>query len=210
MPALKFPQFLRRFNLTLLPVATDDIVPGAVLAKKRGYAYHGHLSEILTGQPKKFWKIETNAANIVYGSIERSFSLKGKSSVDQMGVKIEGGLGRARSMTFSIGAVHARTFKNGAGYASMFALIPLLRALKKKKRAAWRLVNDKWIVLETYHATEAGVSFETSGNVDLEADVDAAGGVSVHGGDGVQWTGKRSFKITKNETVPFAFRGWRV
>ena len=143
MPTLKFPQFLRRFDLTLLPVATDD-------------------------------------TNIVYGSIERSVSLKSKSGVDHMGVSIEGGLARARAMTFSISAVHARTFKNGPAYASMFA------------------------------ATEAGVSFETSGNVDLAADVDAADGVSVHGGGGVQWTGKRSFKITKNEMVPFAFRGWRV
>ncbi len=210
MPTLKFPQFLRRFNLTLLPVATDDIIPGAVLAKRRGYIYHGHLSEILTAQPKKFWRVETNAANIVYGSIERSVSLKGKSSLDHMGVSIEGGLARARSMTFSISAVHARTFKNGPGYASMFALIPLLQALKKKNRAAWRLVNDKRIVLETYYATEASVSFETSGNVDLAANVDAAGGVSVHGGGRVRWTGKRSFKITKNQTVPFAFRGWRV
>jgi len=210
MPALKFPQFLKRFKLTILRVATDDVIPGAVLSPRRGYIYQGHLSELLAGQPKKFWKTELDPANIVYGTVEREFSLSGKASLDQMGVKVEGGLGRAKSVKYSISAVHAQTFLNGTGHASMFSLTPRLHQLKKRNRRAWRMVNNKWVVLETYYASEAEVTFATSGSVDLKGDVENAGGVSVHGGGGIKWTGERSFKIIENNAVPFAFRGWKV
>ena len=152
MPAIKLPQFLKRFRLTILPVATDDVIPGAVLSPRRGYIYQGHLSELLTGQAEKFWKTELNPANIVYGTVERELSLSGKASLDQMGVKVEGGLGRAKSVKYSISAVHAQTFLNGTGHASMFSLTPRLHQLKKRNRRTWKMVNNKWVVLETYYA----------------------------------------------------------
>ena len=70
--------------------------------------------------------------------------------------------------------------------------------------------NGKWIVLETYNATEATISFATSADVNLKAHVEKAGGVTVSGGGGVSWKGKRSFSITGNNQVPFGFRGWKV
>jgi hypothetical protein len=127
-----------------------------------------------------------------------------------MGVQIEGGLARARSATFAITGVHARTFKNGPGHATMFSLKPLVHGLKTHDRERWKLVNGKWIVLETYYASEATVSFATSGDVNLKGEVEAAGGVSVSGAGAVTWSGKRAFAIAGNNQVPFAFRGWQV
>ena len=72
------------------------------------------------------------------------------------------------------------------------------------------MVNNRWVVLETYYAAEATVSFAASGNVDLEAAVNRAGGVSVQGDAGVAWKGNKSFTISRNTAVPFAFRGWKV
>jgi hypothetical protein len=206
---IRFPQFLRRYNLNLLPVATSDYTPGSVLAKKRkGYLHQGHLRQLLRGKPGRFWETEINPANVVYGEVERTLSLRGRSSLDQMGILIEGGLGRARSVSFTISAVHARTFRSGVDQASLFTISPLIQRLKKRDRASWKLLDDKWAVLESYYATEASVSFRTEGNVDLKAEIEKVGGVTVHGGGGLKWTGRRSFRITENRTVPFAFRGW--
>lgn len=211
MAALEFPEFLQRYKLQLLAVSTDDVIPGAVVDKQRkGYAPQGHLQEILTGEPSTFWEIELNQANLVYGTTERMFGLSGKASLSEMGVVIEGGLSRAKSATFAITGVYAKTFSDGPGHASMFALVPKIHALKRDDKERWKLVNGKWIVLETFYASEATVSFETSGNVDLKADVEEAGGVSVSGGGAVTWKGKRSFTIAGNNQVPFAFRGWQV
>jgi len=210
MAGLKLPQFLRRYDLTLLAVATDDIVPGAVLGKRRGHAYQGHLKEILTSKPAKFWRTEINAANIVYGSVERSLSLNGKSRLDQMGARIEGGLARAKSVDFSITEVRARTFRNGTGHASMFSLVPLVNGLRRANRAAWKMLNGRRIVLEAYYASEVTLIFKTNGNVDLKAEVERAGGVQASGNAGVRWSGNRSFKISGNMDVPFAFRGWKI
>jgi hypothetical protein len=88
--------------------------------------------------------------------------------------------------------------------------MPLVHALKKGDRQKWKLINGKWIVTETYYATEATVSFATSGSVDVKAQVEEAGGVHVGGSAAVQWTSKKSFTITQNDGVPFGFRGWNV
>ena len=211
MAALEFPEFLKRHQMQLLVVSTDDVIPGAVVDKeRRGYAPQGYLNEILPGQPANFWQTELNQANLVYGTVERVFSLGGQASLSQMGVRVEGGLSRAKSATFAITGVYAKTFLNGPGHASMFSLVPPVQALRKTDKPRWKLVNGKWIVLETFYATEATVSFTTSGDVNLKASVEKAGGVTVSGGGGVSWKGRRSFSITGNNQVPFAFRGWKV
>src|SRR5262245_436788 len=119
MSALAFPEFLRRHQLQLLAVSTDDIVPGAVVDKeRRGYAPQGHLSEVLTDETEGYWDTEMNEANLVYGTVERSVGLGGKASLSEMGVTVQGGLSRARSATFSITGVYARTFVDPPGHAT--------------------------------------------------------------------------------------------
>jgi hypothetical protein len=211
MPALDFPTFLKRFQLQLLGVSTDDVLPGEVVSKaKKGFMPQGHLSELLTAVSEAYWETEQNPANIVYGSVEKEFNLTGKASLSEMGVVVSGGLGKASSATFSITGVSARTFKNGTGHASLFSLTPKVFALKKADKAKWKLVNGKFIVLETYYASEVTVEFTTGGNVDLKADIDEQGAVTASGGATITWKGKRSFTVAKNDKVPFAFRGWQV
>jgi len=211
MAALKFPDFLKRFQLQLLGVATDDVLPGAVVDKaRRGYMPLGHLSEILEGEALAYWQTEQNPANIVYGSVEREVSLGGKASLSEMGILVSGGLTRASAATITITGILARTFLNGPGHASMFSLSPRLFALKKADRARWKLVNNHWIVVETYYASEVTVDFTTSGNVDVKADIEAEGSVNLSGGATANWKGKRSFTVAQNDRVPFAFRGWQI
>ena len=192
-------------------MSTDDIVPGAVVDKeRRGYAPQGHLSEILTAEPTGYWDTEMNEANLVYGTVERSLTLGGKASLSEMGVTVQGGLSKAKSATFSITGVYARTFADPPGHPTMLSLVPKIHALKKQDKVRWKSVNGKWIVLETFYAKEATIVFTPSGDVNLRADVEAAGGVSVSGDGQVTWKGKRAFTIAGNDKVPFAFRGWMV
>jgi hypothetical protein len=211
MPALDFPQFLKRFGIQLLGVANTDVAPGEVVDKARkGFMPQGHLQEILSSQPSAFWDTELNRANMIYGTVERTLSLDGSASLTEMGVQISGGLKSAKSVTFSITGVNARTFVNGPGHASMFSLVPLINALKGTDRSKWKMVNGKWIVTETYYATQAAVSFQTSGGVNLKAQVEEAGGVRAGGGGQVEWTSNKAFTMTQNDGVPFGFRGWKV
>src|SRR5262245_10674215 len=103
MATLMLPDFLKRFQLQLLGVATDDVLPGAVVDKaRRGYLPLGHLGEILTEEPASYWETEQNRANIVYGSIEQEIGLGGKASLSQFGVEVSGGLSRATAATLTI------------------------------------------------------------------------------------------------------------
>jgi len=211
MAGLKFPAFLRKYDLQLLAVAIEDIGPGTVLdKKKRGFLPQGHLRELLDDRPPRFWSVVLRRANLTEGTIERTVALTGKSSLSEMGVEVGGGLERASSVTFAITKVSARAFAQGAGRASKLALLPLLAELRGAAPAGWKAIKGKWIVLETYHASEATLSFSAATSVDLAAEVDAAGGARVHGGGRLRWTSKRSFTIAQNNAVPFAFRGFRV
>jgi hypothetical protein len=211
MAGLKFPAFLRRYDLQLLAVATDGIGPGTVLDKKKGgFLPQGHLSELLDDRPPRFWSVVLRRANLTEGTIERTVTLTGKASLDEMGIEVGGGLERASSVTFAITRVSAKTFASGSGRASELALLPLLQTLRQARLAAWKILKGKWVVLETYHASEATLTFSAREGVDLEADVTQAGGAHVHGGGNVKWTSKRSFTIAQNNAVPFAFRGFRV
>ena len=211
MAAMDFPDFLKRYQMQLLGVAIDDVFPGAVVDKARhGYLPQGHLREVLTGQKSAFWDTEMNAANLAYGSIERTISLSGRASLSEMGVSIDGGLRSARSATFMITGVYARSFKNGEGHATRLTLIPMIHALRATEKVKWKLVNGKWIVTETYYAREATLSFEATRRANIKADVEKAGGVKVGGGGAVTWTTKSQLTIAQNDQVPFAFRGWKV
>ena len=211
MPALDFSDFIKRHGLQLLTVSNTDVFPGAVVDKaRRGYLPEGHLREVLPGQPAQFWDTEMNAANLIYGSVERTLSLGGQASLSEMGVNVQGGLNSAKSATFSITGVYPRTFANGEGHATRLTLIPMIHALREADRPRWKLVNGKWIVTETYYASEATLTFETGRGGNLKADIDKAGGVRVSGGGTVAWKTKNSFTITKNDQVPFGFRGWKV
>jgi hypothetical protein len=210
MAALKFPAFLRKHGLQLLAVSTEDIRPGSVLdKKKRGFLPQGHMRDILE-RPPRFWSVVLRKANLTEGTIERTIGLTGKTSLDEMGIEVGGGLERASAVTFSIHKVSARTFAQGAGRASKLALVPLLAALRRSSPATWKSIKGRWIVLETYHASDATLVFSVTGDVDLAADVRAAGGARVHGGGKLRWTSKRSFTIAQNNAVPFAFRGWTI
>ena len=112
MAKIEFPQFLRRYGIKMLVTSTQDIIPGAIIERrKRGYFKFGHLREVLDGDAES-WRVELQPANFVYGSVERTLSLVGSSRLDQFGIVIGGGLSRAKSVRFDLQNVQARVLVN--------------------------------------------------------------------------------------------------
>jgi hypothetical protein len=204
MAALPFPQFLKRYGIMLLFAATPNVVPGAVMEKRRkGYFAIGSLKDVL-GDTAATWTSKLQGANLVYGTVERQLNLKGKASLNEFGVEIGGGLQRAKSVTFSISGVRARIFVS----QSKLTLVPKIHRLRKTDRRMWKQINNNWIADYTYYATEATLEFNVGSGVDLKGEIENR--IKLSGNAGVKWKSNRSFTLTRNDAVPFGFSGWRV
>jgi hypothetical protein len=140
----------------------------------------------------------------VYGTVERSLSLAGKASIDEMGINIAGGLSKAKSVNFYISGVKCRTFLN----QSKITLIPRLQELRKNNKALWKLVNNNIIADYTYYATEVTAEFDVEGGVNLQAEVKDQ--IRIDGKASVDWKSDRKFVVSGNDAIPFGFSGWIV
>jgi hypothetical protein len=204
MASLPFPQFLQRYGITLLFAGKPSIIPGTLIERRqRGYFDVGSLGQVLEG-PSSDWETYLQSANFVYGNIERSLSMAGKASLDELGISINGGLGQVRSVTFNITGVKCRTFLK----QSKILLIPRLQELRRTNRPLWKLVNNNWIADNTYYATDVSVEFDVDGNIDLQAEIQAK--LSLAPNASIDWKSKSKFVIANNDAVPFGFSGWRV
>ena len=204
MSNLPFPQFLKRYGITLLFSSDPGVVPGAIIEKRnRGYFCAGTLAQVFKDPPPA-WDTVLQPANLVYGTVERSLSLAGKASIDEMGIIIAGGLSKAKSVNFYISGVKCRTFL----HQSKITLIPRLQEMRKNNKALWKLVNNNIIADYTYYATEVTAEFDVEGGVNLQAEVKDQ--ISVNGNASVDWKSDRKFVISDNDAIPFGFSGWTV
>ncbi|MFH1120429.1 MAG: hypothetical protein V1775_11450 [Bacteroidota bacterium] len=204
MSSLPFPQFLKRYGITLLFASDPGVVPGAIIEKRnRGYFCAGTLAQVFKDPPPA-WDTALQPANLVYGTVERSLSLAGKASLDEMGISIGGGLTKARSVNFFISGVKCRVFLN----QSKITLIPRLQQLRKSDKDLWKLLNNNQIADYTYYATEVTADFDVDGGIDLKAEI--ASQVKVTGNANIDWKSKSKFVISNNDAIPFGFSGWMV
>jgi hypothetical protein len=211
---LDFPQFLKRFNLYVLPVSTDDIVPGAVLDGggyfSKGFVYQGHIGELMPRIPDEFWQTELSKANLVTSAVNHNVSLKGKNALTWGGINVGGGLENADGATVRIQGMHARSFLNGKGHASILSLRPILSRLKMVQPESYVSLVNNYIVMDAYYASEVILEFDADRGVDLQAEVEQAGGIQINGDGEAKWKSKTALVVTQNVEVPFAFSGFRV
>ena len=195
MPQLLFPQFLNRYGIKLFFSSVADTKPGAVIKKqKRGFFVIGRLEDVLGGSREK-WASRLQDANFVYGQIDRTLSLKGKSSLKEFGVDIEGGLSRANAVTYQIKGIKARAFKT----QNRIKILPEIEKLRRTDKAKWRLINNCWIAEYVYHATEFTVKFNAATGVNLKAEVENK--IKISADTKLEWKNKSSFTITNTESA---------
>jgi hypothetical protein len=159
MPALQFPQFLNRYNIRLLYVSDERTEPATLLKKEhQGYDYQGHLKAFLGGPATK-WDVALSKASIVYGSVDREMSLNGQASVDDLGLKINGGLGKARSISYSLHDVRVKVPQ----HTDPIHLVGEINALRKNNRVDWRAINGLWVVEKSFHVAAFDVKINVDG-----------------------------------------------
>jgi len=201
MGALAYAKFLKRFGIHSLFVSTPNIVPGAIIEKKKhGYYAVGHLRDILGDS----WATVVQPANLVYGTIERKLSLRGRVTLSQFGISIGGGLEKAKSVTFLITGVKARIFTK----ASWLTIHPEVVKLRRTNPKLWKMIDNKWVADHTYYATEFTLEFDVAAGIDLKAEVTDR--IAVSGNVNVTWKTKSRLTITDNDVVPFGFTGWQI
>ena len=204
MAALDFPQFLKRYNIKLLYVSDQQVVPMALVCKKRqGYDYQGHLRNYLAGPPTK-WAYEPGPASIVYGTIEKETSAKGKASITEFGFQISGGLSRASSISYTLNDVRVMFPLN----TDPLQLVGDINELRKSNKPAWRALNNLWVVQKTFYVSDLKVTMNVEGNAN--ADVDFRNEVEIVGEGEVTWKNKKEFTVTNNIAVPFGFSGFKI
>ena len=204
MAPLLFPQFLNRYGIKLFFSSVADTKPGAIIKRqKRGFFVIGTLDDVLEGGSTR-WASKLQDANFVYGRVDRTLSLKGKASLKEFGVNIEGGLNRASTVTYQITGVKARSFKT----QSRIKILPELENLRLTDKTKWKLINNCWIAEYVYHASEFTVKFDAATGVKLKADVEQR--IKISGEVELDWKTDRSFTIANNLDIPFGFSGWQV
>ncbi len=201
---ISFRQFLGKYGIVLLPVSVETTVPGDILRKeRRGYYPFGSMKNI-SRNAELDWNVQEIQANFTEENISRSLSLKGKYSLKSMGVNINGGLSKAKSATYTITGVKAKNLKS----IDTFTIEKELSEIKSRSRSDWKRIKGNKLVELTFYATDFTIDFEVEGNFDLSAEVGSK--VTHDIGAELVWKTKTSISISKNDRVPFGFKGLRI
>jgi len=203
MAKLKFQQLLNKYGIKLLAASDSSITPGVLLdRRRRGYTPVGHLKEFF-GQAGD-WEHKLASAEIIYGNVERSMSLTAKSSINEMGLTISGGLSKAKKIDFIISDVKASYLKN----KSTLSIIDDLNKLRHDNRNRWKLLNNNWIAERMYYAKKFEVKIEAEGNVNIKAEIENK--INLTGDAEIKWKNSKQFSISNNFEVPFGFVGFKI
>jgi len=204
MAKFTFPQFLKNHGIKLFFSSVEDTVPGAIIKKrKRGFFPIGTIQQVLGGGSAK-WATKLQSANFAQGTIERNLSLKGKTSLDEFGVNVEGGLKHASSVNFQITDVKARTFES----ESIITFWDDIFKIRDTNPQRWKMINNCWLADHVYYASEMKVTFKVDASINLKGDIENR--VKVSGDAAIEWDSNRSFTITKNKKVPFGFSARKI
>lgn len=207
MPRLDFPQYLRRQGITLLYSATPEYIPGALLRKKKqGYMRVAHIGKYAFKETIEHWPTVLKGANIAHANIVRKFSLGAGPSLNDMGVTISAGLERTREAKMTITGIKARYFDEKNGARPPLEIDDMIQELKRRNKRLYRRIRSLYLIGTVFYATDFTMTFDK----DVRANVEAAGPINVSGSGGVKWVSKRAFKVSRNDGVPFGFKGWQI
>ncbi len=203
---MKFQQFIRKHipGLRVLPVSTCQYLPGVILDPEKMILL-GHCRDVLPHLDESNWAIKDAQANMIYGTV----SNERKASA---GLRLMGVLGLAGKMESDL-RVQIDIDDVRAKYLSInqIHLHPHINDLRKtQRRGAWRMINNRYVVTETFYASEFKVSFyrknENVGRASLEkyASIDVSAEVVA------AWEEDRFLVISQNDQLPFGVRGFLV
>jgi hypothetical protein len=203
---MEFYGFIRKHiaGLKLLPIATDQFVPGVILEPEK-MRFFGHLRDVLPEEPESSWAYTRTEANMIYGSLTSSRKMRSGLSILNL-FSLKGGFGHGLHVHFEISGVQGAYLNT-----NQLALQPRVNDLRTTdRRGHWKLVNNKLIVMETYYASDVSVKFYRDNEVMTQAELEEVSGLNLRSEIDYRWEGGQELVISRNDSVPFGVRGFIV
>ena len=207
MPAVTFPQYLKKHGLYVFIAANETYLPGIILERKGdGFWPFDNLENSL-GQNNLIWTtklVKADMPDVIAG--KSKVGIGGKLTLPFL--SIDGGLENNRFVDFKIGAVHQCIFED-TKLRYWNPLSRSLRTLKKKNPKVWDSLKGHYLVLCTWYATEYSVDLGRALKGKLNVDIKKIKSPKV-GTDLTIAPSAKIVNVSKNSTVPFAFHGKRL
>jgi hypothetical protein len=207
MPAIRFPQYLKKHGLYLFIAANETYLPGSILERQgQGFWPHDELKNIFQAVSIS-WETKEVKANI-------PGTIMGKSRVGAQGelklpfLTINAGLQHKRYVDFSIGAVQQRIFEDDK-LRLWNPLKKQLKSLAKNNSEVWESIKGRYLVRSTWYATEYEVNLGRAWTGNLGAQLKdqifpyADAKVNINPEAKVVY-------VSGNDVVPFAFHGVKL
>ncbi len=208
MATIRFPQFLKKHGVYLLPFANERHLPGLIL-KRKGDAFKeaDKLRKYLRIHNLS-WEtelVEADMPEVIEGS--RKVGAGGKLILPFL--TIRGGLESNRFVDFKISAVKQRMFKDD----NLWLDNPLSKMLAQLKEAKPRIWKDKlkgrYLVLSTWYASKYEVRLGRALTGNLDARFEQQISPTAGGRMNIDST-KKVVNFFKSTRVPFGFQGKRL
>ena len=157
-------------------------------------------------ESKYDYKSDFVEANLLYGTVTNRYSIGGEVSLPQFGLTLSAELEHEYKAEFRITDLRARVFQNSS---HGFVLMSKLNALRQPRPDLWRVINDDFLVTETYHVASLHAAFSSRGTGKAKADFEEAG-VRLAAGLDLEWKSDESFELAGLSKVPLAVRGVKI
>jgi hypothetical protein len=207
VPAVTFPQYLKRHGLYVFIAANETYLPGIILNRTGdGFWPLDDLKDIFE-QNNLSWAtklVEADIPDVIAG--KSKVGIGGKLTLPFL--SIDGGLENNRFVDFKIGAVHQCIFQDRR-LRNWNPLKRRLQSLKESDKNAWDSIKGHYIVLSTWYATEYSVDLGRALKGQLDVDIKKIKAPKV-GTDLTIAPNAKIVNVSKNSTVPFAFHGKRL
>lgn len=200
---IAFDKFIDRYypGLRILNIATDDYLPGSIL-NSRTLRLLGNVSNVLKG-PASQYTVKTSEANMVYGEVSGSKSLKGGANLLGL-VSLSGSFSKEIEANYTITDIRGAIQQN----LPQIVLQPKLQALRQSDKDQWKLINNQLVVTEVYYANSFVAKFTRSGKVLGQADLSTQ--IHISPNASYEWSDSNTLVITENSKVPFGVRGFKL
>lgn len=202
--ALAFKDYLKRFDVKLLMLASEGIVPADLLREKKdGLFKVGRAMDVVGSLGDYLNCLESG--NMINGEIEETRNFGGGATLPLLGgLVLKGGLKNTRKAITTITEVKCRVLDVRSARSAIQIMSDLL-SLKNTDKQKWKQVNNKWFVVQCWYATKFTVTL--TGTKDLEAKAEVKE-VKVDGTS--SWVDKNILDVVSNPSVPFGVNALKL
>lgn len=207
MPALSFPQYLKKHGLYIFLFADATYLPGLILKRNgQGFSELDSLQLIFEEDEKQYATIlvEAHIPGVIQS--KKKVAVGGKLLLPWL--TISGGLEVNRYVDFTISAVRKRIFKRKQ-LRYWNPLSAKLKRLKDEKQDVWKKIKGHYLVMNTWYASEYTVNLGRAlqGELDVNFQENVITPIKA---DVAYNPNTKIVSVSDNSAVPFAFHGNRL